>query len=311
MIPTFHGGPTMAKVIDGKKIAAEIRTEIAGEVKALKRRKITPGLAVVLVGDNPASQVYVRMKKKACADLGIASFDHPLPKNCSEKRLLTLIAKLNADPKVDGILIQLPLPKQISEPRVLNAVSPEKDVDGFHPVNVGKLLNGEETFLPCTPWGCQELLVRSGYDPAGKHVVIIGRSNIVGKPMAAILMQKAAGANATVTVCHSRTKNLSKIVQQADIIVAAIGVANFVKARMVKKGVVVIDVGQNRVDDKTRKSGFRMVGDVDYASVSKKARAITPVPGGVGPMTITMLMKNTLESARRYGPDRRRTRKKS
>ena len=300
----------MVRIIDGKRIAAEIRAEIAAEVRALGRRKIVPGLAVVLVGENPASQVYVRMKKKACADLGITSFDFDLPKSCSEKRLLNLIAKLNADPKVDGILVQLPLPKQINEARVLNAVAPEKDVDGFHPVNVGKLLNGEASFLPCTPRGCQELLIRSGYDPAGKHVVIIGRSNIVGKPMAAILMQKAPGANATVTVCHSRTKNLSRITRQADIIIAAIGVAGFVKARMVKQGVVVIDVGQNRIEDKTRKSGFRMVGDVDFKGVSKKARAITPVPGGVGPMTITMLMKNTLESARRYGPERRRTRKK-
>lgn len=300
----------MAKIIDGKKIGAEIRAEVAVEVKALARKKIVPGLAVVLVGDDPASQVYVRMKKKTCADLGITSFSHNLPKNCSEKRLLNLIAKLNADPKIDGILVQLPMPKQIDEARVLNAVDPEKDVDGFHPLNVGKLLNGEETFFPCTPWGCQELLVRSGYDPAGKHVVIIGRSNIVGKPMAAILMQKAAGANATVTVCHSRTKNLTKLVQQADIVIAAIGVANFVKARMVKQGAIIIDVGQNRIEDKTRKSGFRMVGDVDFKGVSKKARAITPVPGGVGPMTITMLMKNTLASAKRYGPARRRAPKK-
>ena len=290
----------MAKIIDGKKIAGEIRAEIAREVKALARRRIVPGLAVVLVGDDPASQVYVRMKKRSCTELGMASFDHDLPKSCSERRLLDLVAKLNADPRVHGILVQLPLPKQISEAKVLNAVDPEKDVDGFHPVNVGKLINGEETFFPCTPKGCQELLLRSGYDPAGKHVVIIGRSNIVGKPMAAILMQKAPGANATVTVCHSRTRNLAKITKQADIIIAAMGVPNFVKARMVKDGVVVIDVGQNRIEDKAKKSGYRMVGDVDFKNVSKKARAITPVPGGVGPMTITMLMKNTVESAKRH-----------
>lgn len=289
----------MAKIIDGKKVAEEIRKEIAEDVKKLKRRKIQPGLAVVLVGNDPASEVYVRMKKRACAELGIASFDYDLPKNATEKRLLTLIAKLNADKKVNGILVQLPLPKQINEARVLNAIDPAKDVDGFHPVSVGKMLNGEETFLPCTPHGCQELLMRYGYDPAGKHVVIVGRSNIVGKPMAAIMMQKADGANATVTVCHSRTKNLAKMVQQADIIIAAIGVPNFIKASMVKPGAVVIDVGVNRVDDKTRKTGYRLVGDVDFKNVSKKAKAITPVPGGVGPMTITMLMKNTVESAGR------------
>lgn len=289
----------MAKIIDGKKIAAQIRAEIGKEVKALARRKIVPGLAVVLVGDDPASQVYVRMKKRACGELGFASFDHDLPKNCTEKRLLNLIDKLNADPAVHGILVQLPVPKQINEARILNAIDPAKDVDGFHPVNVGKLLNGEATFLPGTPHGCQELLLRSGYDPAGKHVVIVGRSNIVGKPMAAILMQKAAGANATVTVCHSRTKNLAAITKQADILIAAIGVPNFIKSRMVKDGVVVIDVGVNRVKDSTKKSGYRLVGDVDFKNVSKKAKAITPVPGGVGPMTITMLLQNTLEAAKR------------
>lgn len=292
----------MARIIDGKKTAAEIRVEIAADIKKLKRRKIYPGLAVVLVGNDPASEVYTRNKKKTCVDLGIVSFDHTLPQNTTEKRLLKLIDTLNADKRVHGILVQLPLPKQISEAKVLNAIDPQKDVDGFHPVSVGKMLNGEETFLPCTPNGCKELLMRYGYDPAGKHVVIVGRSNIVGKPMAAILMQKAEGANATVTVCHSRTKNLAKFVQQADILIAAIGVPNFIKARMVKKGVVVIDVGVNRVADKTKKSGYRLVGDVDFKNVSKKAKAITPVPGGVGPMTITMLMKNTVESARRHGP---------
>jgi methylenetetrahydrofolate dehydrogenase (NADP+)/methenyltetrahydrofolate cyclohydrolase len=238
------------------------------------------------------------MKKKACADLGMASFDFDLPSSCTEKRLLNLIDTLNRDPKVDGILVQLPLPERINESKVLNAINPDKDVDGFHPMNVGKMLIGDDAFLPCTPHGCQQLLMRSGYDPAGKHVVIVGRSNIVGKPLAAMLMRKAPGANATVTVCHSRTKKLASICKQADILIAAIGVPGFIKARMVKKGVVVIDVGTNRVPDKTKKSGFRLVGDVDFKNVSKKARAITPVPGGVGPMTITMLMRNTVDSAK-------------
>ncbi len=299
----------MARIIDGKKIAAQIREEIEKEVKALARRKIVPGLAVVLVGDDPASHVYVRMKKKACAELGFASFDHDLAKNCSEKRLLNLIDTLNADATVHGILVQLPVPKQIDEAKILNAIDPAKDVDGFHPVNVGKLLNGEAAFLPGTPHGCQELLLRSGCDPAGKHVVIVGRSNIVGKPMAAILMQKAAGANATVTVCHSRTKNLAAITKQADILIAAIGVPNFVKSRMVKAGVVVIDVGVNRVEDASKKRGYRLVGDVDFKNVSKKARAITPVPGGVGPMTITMLLQNTLKAARQAHSGKAKKRK--
>lgn len=289
----------MAKIIDGNKIAAEIRAEILEEVKTLAKRKIVPGLAVVLVGNDPASAVYTRMKKKACADLGMASFDFDLPKSCTEKRLLTLIEKLNLDRKVDGILVQLPLPPQIDESKVLNAVDPAKDVDGFHPMNMGKMLNGEDAFLPCTPHGCQQLLLRSGCDPAGKHVVIVGRSNIVGKPLAAMLMRKAPGGNATVTVCHSRTKNLAKFCRQADILIAAIGVPGFIKSRMVKEGVVVIDVGTNRVPDASKKSGFRLVGDVDFKNVSKKARAITPVPGGVGPMTIAMLMRNTVDSAKR------------
>jgi len=287
-----------ARIIDGKKTGAQIRKELKLEVEALAKRKIVPGLAVVLVGDNPASEVYVRMKKKACAELGITSFSHELPKNCTEKRLLNLIAKLNADKRVHGILVQLPLPKQINEHKILRAIDPSKDVDGFHPVNVGMMLNGEKAFLPCTPAGCQELLVRYGYDPSGKNVVIVGRSNIVGKPVAAILMQKAPGANATVTVCHSRTKNMASITRTADILIAAIGVPEFIKARMVKPNAVVIDVGVNRVDDKTKKTGYRLVGDVDFKGVSKKAKAITPVPGGVGPMTITMLMKNTIESAK-------------
>ncbi|HOC72947.1 MAG TPA: bifunctional methylenetetrahydrofolate dehydrogenase/methenyltetrahydrofolate cyclohydrolase FolD [Candidatus Hydrogenedentes bacterium] len=289
------------RIIDGKKTSGIILEELKAEVAALRAKGIQPGLAVVLVGEDPASQVYVRSKRKTCADLGIASFSHDLPANATEKRLLALIAKLNADPKVHGILVQVPLPKHMDEQRVLNAISPDKDVDGFHPVNVGRLLNGEEAFVSCTPAGCQELLKRWGYDPAGKHVVIVGRSNIVGKPLAALLMQKAKGANATVTVCHSRTKNLAALTRQADILVAAIGVPEFVTARMVREGAVVIDVGVNRIPDATKKSGTRLVGDVAFAGVAKKARAITPVPGGVGPMTIAMLMRNTVLAAKRAG----------
>ena len=289
-----------AKIIDGKKIAADILAEVAAEVKALALRKVFPGLATVLVGDDPASHVYVRSKRQRCEELGIASFHHELAADVTEKRLLNLVEKLNADPKVHGILVQLPLPKHIDENKILNAMNPEKDVDGFHPVNVGRLLVGDEGFAPCTPKGCQELLMRSGYSPEGKHVVIVGRSNIVGKPLAALLMQKKPGANATVTVCHSRTKNLAALTRQADILVAAIGVPEFIKSRMVREGAVVIDVGTNRVADATKKSGHRLTGDVDFKNVSKKVRAITPVPGGVGPMTITMLMRNTVISAKRH-----------
>jgi len=295
-----------AKIIDGNKIAQAIRAELGEEIAALAQRGVTPGLAVVLVGDNPASEVYVRMKKKACAELGVASFSHELPKSCTERRLLNLIARLNANPAVHGILVQLPLPKQIDEDKILLAIDPTKDVDGFHPVNVGKMLAGQPAFLPCTPHGCQVMLERAGYDPGGKHVVIVGRSNIVGKPLAAILMQKAEGANATVTVCHSRTKRLSAITRQADILIAAIGVPEFIKARMVREGAVVIDVGVNRVPDATKKSGYRLVGDVDFRGVSQKAKAISPVPGGVGPMTITMLLKNTVQSARKHAGRKRK-----
>lgn len=288
-----------AIIISGTELSAEIRAELKVDVAAIAKAKRTPGLAVVLVGEDPASQVYVASKRRTCEELGFNSYAHDLPVTCTEQRLLKLIDKLNKDPKVHGILIQMPLPGHIDEQKVLNAVDPDKDVDGFHPVNVGRLLNGEPGFVPCTPAGCIEMLLRSGFDPAGKHVVVLGRSNIVGKPVAALLMQKAAGGNATVTVCHSRTKNLSALTKQADILIAAIGIPEFVTGRMVKDRVVVIDVGINRIADKTRKSGSRLVGDVDFKSVSKKARAITPVPGGVGPMTIAMLMKNTVEAARR------------
>jgi methylenetetrahydrofolate dehydrogenase (NADP+)/methenyltetrahydrofolate cyclohydrolase len=290
------------KLLDGVKLAETIRGELKADIEALATRGVTPGLAVVLVGEDPASQIYVRNKRKACAELGIASFAHDLPRECTEARLLKLIAKLNADPRVHGILIQSPLPKHIDDQKVLNAIDPAKDVDGFHPVSKGKLLNGEDCFVACTPAGCQEILIRYGYPPAGKHVVIVGRSNIVGKPLAALLIQKAAGANATVTVCHSNTRKLAAITRQADILIAAIGVPEFIKGGMVKEGVVVVDVGMNRIPDATRKSGFRLTGDVDFKAVSKKARAITPVPGGVGPMTITMLLKNTVKAARNTLP---------
>lgn len=289
----------MAKIIDGNRIADEIREEIRREVAELTRRNVIPGLAVVLVGADPASEVYVRLKRRNCAELGIKSFDYNLSAATLQKKLLEIIAELNANPNVHGILVQLPLPKQISEAAVLNAIDPRKDADGIHPANAGKLLGGEEGPRPCTPNGCQQLLLRSGYDPAGKHVVVVGRSNIVGKPMAAILMQKAPGANATVTICHSRTKNIAKFTKQADILIAAIGSPRFIKGSMVKEGVIVIDVGMNRVEDSTKKAGYRLEGDVDFKSVSKKARAITPVPGGVGPMTRVMLMQNTVEAAKR------------
>jgi len=289
-----------AKIIDGKQIAAEIREEMKQEVVDLKEKHgITPGLAVVLVGEDPASVVYVRNKKRGCEELGINSFEHKLEATATEDEVLGIVEKLNQDDQVHGILVQLPLPKQIGETRVLNAILPEKDVDGFHPVNVGKMLIGEPCFLPCTPHGVQQLLLRSGNNPDGKHVVVVGRSNIVGKPVMAILVQKKEGANATVTVCHSRTKNLAEITRQADILIAAIGRPQMITADMVSEGVVVIDVGVNRVEDPAAKRGFRLVGDVDFDAVKEKASAITPVPGGVGPMTITMLLKNTIESARR------------
>ncbi len=287
-----------AAIISGNEIAKSIRAEIKAEVDKMKVKGVEPGLVVIIVGEDPASQVYVRKKGEACNDMGICSETIRLPASTSEIELLKLIDKYNADPKFDGILVQLPLPKHINEEKVLIRIDPGKDVDGFHPINVGKMVVGAEGYLPCTPHGVQELLMRSGNDPAGKHVVVLGRSNIVGKPVACILIQKAKGADATVTVCHSRTRNLPELTRQADILIAAIGQPNFVKADMVKEGVVVIDVGVNRIDDPSAKSGTRLVGDVDYAAVSMKAKAITPVPGGVGPMTITMLMKNTVQAAK-------------
>lgn len=288
----------VAKIIDGNQVAADIRAELAEKVRQMKAQgKQTPGLAVVMVGEDPASLSYVRGKDRAAQEVGIYSRPIPLPESTSEEELLKLVGELNSDPQIHGILVQLPLPKHIDENKVLLAIDPKKDVDGFHPVNVGKLLIGEPDFMPCTPHGVQELLVRSGNSPEGKHVVVCGRSNIVGKPVAAILMQKAPGANATVTICHTGTKDMARITQQADILIAAMGRAGAITANMVKEGVVVIDVGVNRVEDATKKAGYRLVGDVDFEAVKEKASAITPVPGGVGPMTIAMLLTNTVRAA--------------
>ncbi|MSP78085.1 MAG: bifunctional methylenetetrahydrofolate dehydrogenase/methenyltetrahydrofolate cyclohydrolase FolD [Dehalococcoidia bacterium] len=289
-----------AKIIDGAKVAQDIRAEVARGIKELQDRKnVTPGLVVVLVGDDPASATYVRSKGRACQEVGAFTETIKLPKETPEAELLSIIERLNHDPRFHGILVQLPLPKQISERKVTLALSPEKDVDGLHPMSMGHLMEGEPSFVPCTPGGIQQLLIRYGYDPAGKHVVVCGRSNIVGKPIANLLMQKRAGANATVTVCHTGTKDLASFTRQADIIIAAAGSPRAIKADMVKPGVVIIDVGINRVDDPTDKRGYRIVGDVDYEPVAAKAEAITPVPGGVGPMTIAMLLSNTLRAAKR------------
>ncbi len=288
-----------AKIIDGKEIAQQIRAELAVEVKDLKARGIVPGLGVILVGEDPASQSYVTAKEKACHDIGLFSNDNRLPATTSQAELLALIAKMNADPKINGILVQLPLPKHLNESEVLVAIDPEKDVDGFHPTNVGRMVVGEKAFLPCTPHGVVQMLVRSGVKLDGAQVVIVGRSNIVGKPLANMLMAKGKGANATVTVCHTRTRDIGYHTRQADIVIAAAGRPNTVTADMIREGAVVIDVGVNRIEDATKKSGFRLVGDVDFDACKAKASMITPVPGGVGPMTITMLLYNTVESAKR------------
>lgn len=283
--------------IDGKQISAEIRSEVAAEVAKLKAAGVEPGLAVILVGENPASVSYVTAKERACVEVGIRSFPIRMAADTSEEVLLAEIERLNQDPAVHGILVQLPLPKHIDESAVIRAISPEKDVDGFHPISLGKMVLGEDTFLPCTPHGIIQLLIRSGVETSGKHVVVVGRSNIVGKPVANLLIQKAAGANATVTICHTGTKDMANFTRQADILIVAVGRPNTVTADMVKPGVVVIDVGVNRIDDATKKNGFRLVGDVDYPAISEIADKITPVPGGVGPMTIAMLMANTAKSA--------------
>jgi methylenetetrahydrofolate dehydrogenase (NADP+)/methenyltetrahydrofolate cyclohydrolase len=288
-----------AKIIDGKQVAADMRAELKIEVANLKKDNIVPGLAVVLVGDDPASRSYVTAKERACEDLGIFSDDNRLPADTSQEDLMALVEKLNKDPKINGILVQLPLPKHLNESEVLLAIDPSKDVDGFHPVNVGKMVVGEEAFLPCTPHGIIQLLMRSGVKLEGAEVVVVGRSNIVGKPIANMLIQKSPTGNATVTVCHTRTKNLAEHVLRADIIIAAAGRPNTITADMVKDGAVVIDVGVNRVEDASKKRGYRLVGDVDFEPIAEKASLITPVPGGVGPMTITMLLYNTVESAKR------------
>ena len=286
-------------LIDGKAIAAAIHEETAREVEALLKQGIQPAVAFVRVGEDPASKVYVGMKEKMAAKLGIKSILHILPESTSEAELLTLLNKLNADRSVHGILVQAPLPKHIDQARVFETVLPDKDVDGFHPVNVGKLLLGDtHGFVPCTPGGIHELLIRSGVETNGANVVILGRGNIVGKPMASILMQKGPHANATVTICHSRSRNIGSICRNADILIAALGVAEFVKADMVKPGATVIDVGVNRINDANAPKGYRLVGDVDFNAVQPIAGKITPNPGGVGPMTIAMLMKNTVRAAK-------------
>ncbi|MBT3181875.1 MAG: bifunctional methylenetetrahydrofolate dehydrogenase/methenyltetrahydrofolate cyclohydrolase FolD [Deltaproteobacteria bacterium] len=278
----------MTNIIDGKKVALKIRDELALEVSKLRENGITPGLAVVLVGTNPASEVYVRMKKKACQKAGIESYSHELPSNIQQDKLLSLIDNLNNDPKVHGILVQLPLSKHLNESIVINHILPEKDVDGFHPISIGKLLLGEKCFRPCTPAGIMELIDSIGIDPKGKQAVVVGRSNIVGKPVSFMLLER----HATLTICHSRTKDLPAEVKRADILIAAIGKANFIKGDWIKEGAVVIDVGMNRTSD------GKLVGDVEFETAKDRAGAITPVPGGVGPMTIAMLLKNTVEAAK-------------
>jgi methylenetetrahydrofolate dehydrogenase (NADP+) / methenyltetrahydrofolate cyclohydrolase len=293
-----------AKILDGTAIAKAIREEVAAEVGRLSGNGRKPGLAAVLVGEDPASAVYVRSKGKACEEAGMHSVTIRLAADTAESELLATVDRLNADPKIHGILVQLPLPKHIDSEKVLRRIDPAKDVDGFHPVNVGKLVTGDKSaFRPATPYGVQQMLIRSGIETKGAHAVIVGRSNIVGKPMANLLIQQGPGGDATVTVCHSRTRDLPSVTRQADILVAAIGKAEFVTAEMVRKGAVVIDVGINRVDDPSRPRGYRLVGDVDYEPVAQVASAITPVPGGVGPMTIAMLLQNTLQAMKQMGQD--------
>jgi len=289
-----------ANIIDGKKVAAQMRDELKADVAALRAKGIVPGLGVILVGHDPASTSYVTAKERACEDAGIFSDDNRLPADTTQEELIGHVQKMNSDPRIHGILVQLPLPKHINEDAVIGTISPEKDVDGFTPANVGRLVIGQECFMPCTPHGVVQLLARSGVKIAGAHVVVVGRSNIVGKPVANMLLQKREHANATVTICHTGTRDMASFTRQADILIVAAGRPNTLTADMVKDGAVVIDVGVNRVEDPSKKSGFRLVGDVDFDGVSGKASLITPVPGGVGPMTITMLMVNTVESARRH-----------
>jgi methylenetetrahydrofolate dehydrogenase (NADP+)/methenyltetrahydrofolate cyclohydrolase len=288
-----------AKIISGKEVSAEIREELKARAARLKERGITPGLGVVLVGEDPASVSYVTAKAKAAEVIGIFERTINMPADSSEEDVLKMVDELNRDDRYNGVLVQLPLPKYVSPDKVINFISPEKDVDGFHPVNVGKLLRGEPCPPPCTPYGVLQLLIRAGFSPEGRHVVICGRSNLVGKPLAALLIQKKKGANATVTVCHTGTSDLARFTLQADILVAAMGAPRVIKAEMVREGAVVIDVGVNRVADPAAAKGYRLAGDCDFEPILEKAAAITPVPGGVGPMTVTMLMMNTVEAAER------------
>ena len=286
-----------ARIIDGVAIGKAIRAEVATDVARLREKGIVPGLAVVLVGENPASQVYVRAKGRACEEAGMKSVTINLPADTSEADVLATVDQLNENPEIHGMLVQLPLPKQVNSDKVINRISPAKDVDGFHPVNVGKLVLGDKSgFKPATPYGVQQMLIRSGVETKGANVVVVGRSAIVGKPMANLLIQDGPGGNATVTVCHSRSRDLPSITRGADILVVAIGKPEFVTREMVKPGAVVIDVGINRVDDASNAKGYRLCGDVKYAEVAEVASAITPVPGGVGPMTIAMLLMNTLQA---------------
>ena len=288
-----------AKILSGTDLSAEIRAEVAtGVIEMQEKHGVTPGLAVVLVGDDPASAVYVNNKRRACDQAGLFSDAAYLPATATEDEILSSVHGFNEDPRVHGILVQLPLPSGIDQHRVIEAINPDKDVDGIHPYNLGKLLQGRPDFAPCTPSGVVELLMRNGHDPEGANVVICGRSEIVGKPLAALLMQRARGGNATVTVCHTRTRDLPEATRAADVVVAAMGRPSAITADMVKEGAVVIDVGINRVPDASARRGYRLVGDVDFEGVSQKAAAITPVPGGVGPMTIAMLLTNTLTAAR-------------
>jgi methylenetetrahydrofolate dehydrogenase (NADP+)/methenyltetrahydrofolate cyclohydrolase len=294
-----------ARIIDGKAVAAQIREELRRDVEALKALGVTPGLGVILVGDDPASLSYVTAKEKACEEIGIYSDDHRLPASTQQAELLAEVARMNINPRIDGILVQLPLQRHHDEQEILLAISPDKDVDGFHPISVGKMMLGQETFLPCTPHGVVQLLMHSGVKIDGAHVVVVGRSNIVGKPVANLLLQKSAAGNATVTVCHTRTPDIGRFTRDADIIIAAAGKPNTITADMVREGAVVIDVGVNRIADPSRKSGFRLAGDVDFEAVRQKASLITPVPGGVGPMTITMLLFNTVMAAKRRASEKR------
>jgi methylenetetrahydrofolate dehydrogenase (NADP+)/methenyltetrahydrofolate cyclohydrolase len=293
----------MPTLISGTAVAEKVLAECQAEIAAFKARGITPGLAVVLIGDDPASRAYVRAKDKKCKDLGLHSVKHELPASTTQAELIALVKQLNADPAIHGILVQSPPPTHIDEAEIVRTIDPAKDVDGFHPVNVAKLALEDPTgFVPCTPLGCQRLLIDAGIETAGAHAVVIGRSMIVGKPMALLLMAKGPGGDATVTVTHSRTRDLGSITRQADIIIAAIGRPEFLKAEHVKEGAVVIDVGINRVEAPGTEKGYKLVGDVAFDEVAPKCRAITPVPGGVGPMTIALLMQNTLKACRQIVP---------